>query len=277
MEVKKFKPESHKLKTLVYGKSGSWKTTLASTAPNPLFICSENWLASIAEKEPAYVEVKSVEDLESIYIELKKWVEYDTIIIDSISEIAKVIKESLTNSSKIDMNMQKRWKYGDKMMQIIRDITRLDYHIVCIVHEKVWTNEEGAIITRDIAVQWSAKEEIPSYFDVVAYTYLKWEEHFATCKPNQNLLTKDRLKCLPDQLPLDISEWISLFKQSVKIWKSEVIKKINIPKYLLKIKEKLDDNENKNILIEKINNSSKLTDQEKEESLLFINSYKCTT
>ena len=96
--IKKYSPTSHKLKALIYGNPKTGKTTFAGTAPKPLFICAENGLLSIASKSPDYVEVKTLQELKDLYGRLKSTSpDYDTIVIDSLSEISKIIKDNLTN------------------------------------------------------------------------------------------------------------------------------------------------------------------------------------
>ena len=48
IEIKRFKPTSHKIKALVYGASGSGKTSFAGTAKNAIFLSAEGGLLSIA-------------------------------------------------------------------------------------------------------------------------------------------------------------------------------------------------------------------------------------
>jgi hypothetical protein len=107
-----------------------------------LYICSENGLLSIASKNPEYVEVSSIDDLFAVYNELSKGSDYDTIVIDSISEIGKMIKDKLTDNGKKQMTMQERGKYGERMMQAIRQIVNLDYNVVAIIHEQKITNDD---------------------------------------------------------------------------------------------------------------------------------------
>lgn len=228
IQIKKFKPEDHKIKALIYGKSWSGKTTLASTAPNPLFICSENWLLSIADKWVDYVEVKNLKDLKEVKKVLNEWVEYDSIVFDSLTEIANAIKEDLTDNNKKSMDMRKRWEYANEMMQTIRDIVRTNYNIISIVHDKKIVDEEGNLALIDISIQWSAKDEIPRYFDVIAYTFVDkdWTMR-ATANPSDKLITKDRTNTLPGDLPLDITERQKSYKKWVKVWKTKVVKEVS--------------------------------------------------
>lgn len=282
LQIKRFEPSNHILKAMLYGKSWSGKTTLASTAPKPLYICSENGLASIADKRPEYVEVSSIADLKSIYEELKKGTEYQSVVIDSISEISRVVKENITQSNRFDMDMRKRGKYSEEMIQIIRDIIRLPYHVVVITHDKTVTDDDGKILQYDIAVQWSAREEIPRYFDVIAYTYIKDGKHGAMCKAHQMYVTKDRLRCLPDPLPLDITEWIKIFSEKISVGEGEVVREIenvepkeDLTKQYAAISEAIEKDPSdatKQSLLQRIQWSTTLSANAKQELLSYIKS-----
>jgi type IV secretory pathway ATPase VirB11/archaellum biosynthesis ATPase len=109
VSIKKFTPQSHKLKMLVAGGTGAGKTTLGSTICHPLFICAENGLLSIADKKPEYIEVKSLRDLkETVKYIVDEKPDYDAIVVDSLSEIAETIKLSLTQGGEVKMTQNAR-------------------------------------------------------------------------------------------------------------------------------------------------------------------------
>jgi hypothetical protein len=74
-----------------------------------LFICAENGLLSIAGKSPDFVEVKTLQELKDLYAYLKdNKPAYDTLVIDSLSEISKIIKDNLTDSGRKQMVLRDR-------------------------------------------------------------------------------------------------------------------------------------------------------------------------
>lgn len=120
------------VKVLVYGPAGIGKTVLVSTAPNPMLFSAESGLLSLRAKndhvkiDVPVAEIATVEDLQEAY----KWAskskeadKYDTICLDSISEIADVV---LSNARAQVSDM--RQAYGelqDKMlltMKLFRDL-----------------------------------------------------------------------------------------------------------------------------------------------------------
>lgn len=78
------------VKVLVYGESGFGKTVLCGTAPNPIIISAESGLLSLRSANLPVIEIKSMDDLDEAYEYCIKESEYDTICLDSVSEIAEV-------------------------------------------------------------------------------------------------------------------------------------------------------------------------------------------
>lgn len=82
------------VKVLVYGQSGSGKTSLIKTLPAPLVLSAEGGLLSIADADVPFIEVSSMDTLKEAY----QWVlnadeakHFQSIALDSISEIAEVV------------------------------------------------------------------------------------------------------------------------------------------------------------------------------------------
>lgn len=109
------------VKVLVFGEAGMGKTVLCATAPNPIIISAEAGLLSIAEFDIPVIEVKSVQDV----LEAYEWVttapaakKYETICLDSITEIAEVL---LTEYKKQEKDPRKAYgRLNDDMSELIR-------------------------------------------------------------------------------------------------------------------------------------------------------------
>lgn len=232
-EIQTFKPSSHHLKALVYWGAKRGKTTLAATSPNPLYLCSENGLLSIADKSPQYWIIRELEDLRKAYAYLKdNKTPFDTIVIDSLSEIAKVIKDNLTDRGKNKMTIQLRGNYSEEVMQTIRQIVLLDYHVVVIVHSKDVTDDSGNVVFYDIAIDGSAKNEIPRYFDTIAYCYIDKDGWYqVNIAGNNKTLCGDRSNKIPlVDTPLNIAEWIKAISTIAPKGKSAPVKQAQAPK-----------------------------------------------
>ncbi len=110
------------IKILVYGDAGMGKTTLCATAPKPIIISAESGLLSLAGHQIPVMEIKTVEDLVEAFDLFdkkdKKVAGFETICIDSISEIGEVV---LSNAKK--QVKDPRQAYGElieKMNDTIR-------------------------------------------------------------------------------------------------------------------------------------------------------------
>lgn len=141
------------IKLVLYGASGSGKTVMSSTAPNPIYVSAEKGLLSLADKDFPYIEVKTIKSMEQAYLYCKDC-EYDTIVIDSLSEVTQacldefkreMIAESATG--KID----KRQAYGkiaEKIGNMIRNFRDLDgKNVVFIAKERRVVDEESKAVT----------------------------------------------------------------------------------------------------------------------------------
>ena len=90
------------VKMLVYGQAGAGKTTLINTLPHPIILSAEGGLLSLQDADLPYIEIRNVNDLEEAY----KWVVsdaangFESVALDSISEIAEVILSSEKKNNK---------------------------------------------------------------------------------------------------------------------------------------------------------------------------------
>lgn len=117
----------HGVKICIHGHSKYGKTMLCSTAPRPFIISAEKGLLSLRKFSIPTAEVTSVQELTDVY----KWVttskdanNFDTICLDSISEIGEVILANALTQVK-----DPRQAYGlmaEQLLQVIkafRDLT----------------------------------------------------------------------------------------------------------------------------------------------------------
>lgn len=104
------------VKCVVYGGAGVGKTRLCATAPKPIIISAEEGLLSLADLDTPvdYVEIHTLKDLTKIYNELKNDTYYETICLDSLSEICEaLIVEILPNYK------DNRQAYGELAMKAL--------------------------------------------------------------------------------------------------------------------------------------------------------------
>lgn len=83
------------VKCVVYGGAGVGKTRLCATAPKPIIISAESGLLSLSDVDCDYIEVNSLEQFDEAYRALKNSKEFETICLDSLSEICEVLLDVL--------------------------------------------------------------------------------------------------------------------------------------------------------------------------------------
>lgn len=231
IQIKKYKPEQQYIKAMIAWDTGAGKTTFASTACKPLFLCTENWLLSIADKQPDMIEINSVQDLREAYkfLETEHPTEYDTIVVDSLSEMANTIKNKLTNYWQISMTMRDWWTLWDTLMWIFSKIIHLPYHILFLTHTQEEVDEETWKKYINIALSWRSKNEVLRAFDVIWYIWVDENgNRFINVKENSYSKAKCRSQALRsvDALPLNFCERVDIVNKWTEFWKSEVVKEI---------------------------------------------------
>ena len=156
------------IKTLVYGEAGTGKTSLIPTLPNPLAISAEGGFLSIAEADVPYIEIKSLEDLQDAYqfiTESDEAKQFESIALDSISEVAEVVLSSEKAKSK-----DGRAAYGemaDKMSSVIRSFRDLEKHVYFSAKIEKTQDENGRIIYAGSMPGKTLTKDLPYFFDEV--------------------------------------------------------------------------------------------------------------
>lgn len=181
IQVLKDKPRY--LKALIYGEPGAGKTYLVGTAPKPLFVDVEGGTMTIRDRDIAVVKVTSWEDLEEVLDNLeaktKGWEKYESLCLDSITEVQtllheQLLKEGAANSSRSRdpdvMEMQDWGKSLVRMQRVMRRFRDLPMHVFMTS-----LSEEGLDNAKQLrvrpALQGRMAMLLPAIMDVVGYLY----------------------------------------------------------------------------------------------------------
>jgi len=157
------------VKVLIYGHAGSGKTSLCATMPNPIVISAEAGLLSLQHADIPYIEVNSMDTLMEAYDfiansdDAKK---YDSICLDSISEIGEVI---LNHEKKIAKDP--RQAYG-AMQEQLGDIIRAfrdmaGKHVYFTAKCEKSQDETGKILYAPMMPGNKTGQSLPYFFDEV--------------------------------------------------------------------------------------------------------------
>jgi len=154
------------VKCLVYGESGIGKTVLGSTAPKPIIISAERGLLSLADKDIPVIEVNGLTDVLKAYNFLHDNAEFETIVLDSLSEIGEQLLEQFKKEEK-----DPRKAYGrmaDELYHMTKKFRDLDKHVVFIAKQELNKDEfTGKVSYRPSTPGQSFTSQVPYFFDEV--------------------------------------------------------------------------------------------------------------
>ena len=156
------------VKLLVYGQAGAGKTTLIKTLPKPIVLSAEAGLLSIQDADIPYIEVNSIETIREAYTWLQsdEGKQFETIALDSISEIAEVILNSEKKTAK-----DPRQAYGamqEQMADLIRAFRDIpDRNVYMSAKLEKSQDETGRILYSPSMPGNKTGQQLPYFFDEV--------------------------------------------------------------------------------------------------------------
>jgi len=156
------------VKLLVYGQAGAGKTSLMKTLPKPIILSAEAGLLSIQDADMPYLEIGSIDDLREAYqfITSDKGNEFQSVALDSISEIAEVILNAEKKNTK-----DPRQAYG-AMQEQVADLIRAfrdlpGKHVYMSAKLEKSQDEMGRILYAPSMPGNKTGQQLPYFFDEV--------------------------------------------------------------------------------------------------------------
>jgi phage nucleotide-binding protein len=196
------KRDTHYVKFAVYGQAGVGKTVLCSTAPKPIILSAEAGLLSLANTDIPVIEIKSLADLQEAYGYLKASNTYETVCLDSISDIAEQVLDAKMNTleekaRETGKSIDPRQGYGGmatEMLKLTRAFRLLDCHIVFTAKQGMVTDaiantlRFGPMLPGQVFTQ-----NMPYLVDIVAAMRVaKDGERYLQTQPDLQYMAKDR-------------------------------------------------------------------------------------
>ena len=154
-------------KILVYGMAGAGKTYLSQTAPGKVLVISaEAGLLSIRDaKNVEAIEVKNAAEVVEVYEALRSGkLQYDTVCLDSISEISELLLQAEKAKHK-----DARKAYGEvqeSVTNVMRAFRDLQMHVMFICKEEK-VNSDGIFMHEPKMVGTKLGQSITYFFDEV--------------------------------------------------------------------------------------------------------------
>ena len=218
-----FSPTDHKVKALIYWSSGSGKTVFWGTAPKPIFASAESGLLSLWQKEVPFVEINSIKDLEELLEFLQKGDhDFETVVIDSITEVNDIIKQEIEKKTGKPMQLNDWWTLSKKIKDLLRAFRDLPMHTLLISQETI--ERDGDTITKILpSLNGKSSTEIASFMDVVWYLYIdKTGERKIITSSDPRFITKDRSNKIGNVADIDFSAWVEKVK-AIEIWEQKIV------------------------------------------------------
>jgi len=182
-------------RVLLYGPSGTGKTTLASTFPNPVFVDLDDGMLSLEGQDITYYTLnshpssdpdlikmigeklaisddayaKSVEVIEQL---CNTFTEKDTLVIDSITFLNDYALATVLASENQKKPRIQDWGAAQKLIEsIVSNINFADCNIVVIAHEQFVKDDESGFISWLPMTIGKLATKLPIYFDEVYHCY----------------------------------------------------------------------------------------------------------
>ena len=156
-------------KVLVYGQAGAGKTSLVKTLPSPIILSAEGGLLSIQDADMPYIEISDMDTLKEAYTWLAESDEakqYQSVALDSISEIAEVVLNAEKKATK-----DPRQAYGamqEQMADIIRAFRDLPgRHVYMSAKLEKTQDEMGRVLYAPSMPGNKTGQALPYFFDEV--------------------------------------------------------------------------------------------------------------
>lgn len=203
MNAKEITVDNLKLNVLIYGKSGTGKTSFACCFPKPYVFDFDNGMLSQRGRDVEFDTYDSYQEFEMKFAELERECVYDTIVLDSITTMQEYLMDKILAANRRAMPTMNEWNVAiASLKDLFMRMTKIAKHTVVIAHEQVLQDEiTGEMLVRPVIFGKKLPPQLPLFFDEMYRTQVSRTKD---AKPSYDVLTasdikytaKTRLGCL---------------------------------------------------------------------------------
>lgn len=162
------------LKIGIYGDPGVGKTTLAATAPKPIFLNCEAGDVALRNKEIDVIRIDEFRKMPAIL----DWLEtnagspgfYETVVVDSLTELAKRAMDDVLKSENRDMPHQADWgRSMEYIRRVVRKLRDLEMHTVFVAGAIFKEDPTTGISEHMPNLPGKLAPEVAGYFDILGF------------------------------------------------------------------------------------------------------------
>lgn len=179
----------------VYGPGGVGKTTLAATAPKPIFIDAESGTKALGARgiDVPIINVSSWRDVGEAFTLIKNSAEYQTIVIDPVDRFLDLLIDEVRNGG--DMNLKKFGEVKDRMKRFIWAVKESGKHVLFVAHEAKAKDDDQQLRSPMLHVNLS--DELVNLCDIVGHLRVDNEgKRSLRVQPEPKYVAKDRFGAL---------------------------------------------------------------------------------
>lgn len=179
----------------IYGQGGVGKSTLAATAPYPIFIDAEQGTKAFAARgiDVAVAMVRSWAQVVETFMLIKNDKTYETIVIDPVDRFLDLLIDEVRNGG--DMNLKKYGEVKERMRKFIWAAKESGKHVVFVAHETKDKDDDQQI--RSPMLHVNLAKELVNLCDVVGHLRVDNEGIRALrVQPEPKYEAKDRFDAL---------------------------------------------------------------------------------
>jgi hypothetical protein len=220
-----------KVKVLVYGPSGTYKTPFACTFPNPYIFDIDNGILSARLSGRPFTydtyidkdlkQPTAARNMEKKVSEFQRDCPYDTIVVDSLTTMAEIGMNQVlkTNMRAGGVPQQQDWlQQMNWIKNMVVTLLATGKNVVFTAHEQIDKDELTGIISKLPLVTGKLAQRLPIYFDEIYHSEAsrkgKDVSYRLLTKGNTLLMARSKLGIMDEYIDADFEAIMSKIQET---------------------------------------------------------------